>query len=68
MTNKYVFTFIEEVTSQIEIEAQTEEEARKIVEEGNFEDEEILDRNHMEILDRENIISYLNGTICSLNR
>tara|TARA_R100000458_G_C8124444_1_gene141985 strand:- start:302 stop:508 length:207 start_codon:yes stop_codon:yes gene_type:complete len=53
MSNKkyYVFTFVEEVTSQVKIEAQTEDEARKIIEEGNFTNEEILDRNHLEILD-----------------
>ena len=50
MANKYVFTFVEEVTAQIEIEAQTEDEARKIIEEGNFKNETILDRNNMEIL------------------
>ena len=51
MTNKYVFTFVEEVTSQVEIEAQNEEEARKIIYEGNFTNEEILDRSQMEILE-----------------
>tara|TARA_R100000655_G_scaffold60630_1_gene98985 strand:- start:339 stop:506 length:168 start_codon:yes stop_codon:yes gene_type:complete len=51
MNNKYVFTFVEEVTSQVEIEAQTEDEARKIIEEGNFRGEEILERNHLEILE-----------------
>ena len=51
MTNRYIFTFVEEVTCNVVVAAQTEDEAKKIVEEGNFNGEEILERIHLEVLD-----------------
>ena len=38
----FTFEFVEEVTSQVEVKAKTEAEARKKVEEGNFSNDEIM--------------------------
>jgi len=46
----YTFEFTEEVTSQVEIKAKTEAEAKKKVEEGNFSNDEIMERDHFEII------------------
>ena len=46
----YTFEFTEEVTSQVEVKAKTEAEARKKVEEGNFSNDEIMERDHFEII------------------
>ena len=45
----FTFEFTEEVTSQVEVKAETEAEARKKVEEGNFSNDEIMERDHFEI-------------------
>jgi len=45
----FTFEFTEEVTSQVEVKAKTEAEARKKVEEGNFSNDEIMERDHFEI-------------------
>jgi len=51
MNTKKIFkiTFVEEVTSSVKIEANTLEEAIKIVESGDFVGDEIEDRDHFQI-------------------
>ena len=46
---EYSITFVEEVTSEVKIKANTLEEAKKIVNSGDFKGEEIIDRDHFEI-------------------
>lgn len=46
----YVIDFVEEVTSQVKIKANTLEEAKKIVNSGDFTGDEIIDRDHFEII------------------
>jgi len=45
----YEITFIEECTSKVKIEANSLEEATKIVESGDFVNDEIVDRDHFQI-------------------
>ena len=45
----YEITFIEECTSKVKIEANSLEEATKIVESGDFVNDEIVDRDHLQI-------------------
>ena len=42
-------TFVEEVTSQVKIKAETLEKAEEIVESGNFANDEIIERDHFQI-------------------
>ena len=42
-------TFVEEVTSQVKIEAETFEEAKEMVDFGNFANDEIIERDHFQI-------------------
>ena len=51
MNTKKIFkiTFVEEVTSSVKIEANTLEEAIKIVESGDFVGDEVEDRDHFQI-------------------
>jgi len=51
MNTKKIFkiTFVEEVTSSVKIEANTLEEAIKIVESGDFVGDEIEERDHFQI-------------------
>jgi hypothetical protein len=42
-------TFVEEVTSQVKIEAETLEEAKEMVDFGNFANDEIIERDHFQI-------------------
>jgi hypothetical protein len=51
MNTKKIFkiTFAEEVTSSVKIEANTLEEAIKIVESGDFVGDEVEDRDHFQI-------------------
>jgi hypothetical protein len=42
-------TFVEEVTSQVKIEAETLEKAEQIIESGNFVNDEIIERDHFQI-------------------
>ena len=42
-------TFVEEVTSQVKIEAETLEKAEEMVESGNFVNDEIIERDHFQI-------------------
>jgi hypothetical protein len=44
-------TFTEECTSEVKIKANTLDEAIKIVESGNFVNDEIIDRDHFQITD-----------------
>jgi len=44
-------TFTEECTSQVKIKANTLEEAKKIVNSGDFMGDEIIDRDHFEIIE-----------------
>jgi len=44
-------TFTEECTSQVKIKANTLEEAKKIVNSGDFTGDEIIDRDHFEIIE-----------------
>ena len=43
-------TFTEECTSQVKIKANTLEEAKKIVNSGDFTGDEIIERDHFEII------------------
>jgi hypothetical protein len=42
-------TFVEEVTSQVKIKAETLEEAKEMVDFGNFANDEIIERDHFQI-------------------
>ena len=44
-------TFTEECTSQVKIKANTLEEAKKIVNSGDFTGDEIIDRDNFEIVE-----------------
>ena len=44
-------TFTEECTSQVKIKANNLEEAKKIVNSGDFTGDEIIDRDHFEIIE-----------------
>jgi hypothetical protein len=46
----YTFEFTEEITSRVEVKAKTEAEAKKKVEEGNFSNDKIMERDHFEII------------------
>ena len=45
----YVIDFVEEVTSQVKIQAKTLEEAKEIVNSGDFSGDEVIDRDNFEI-------------------
>ena len=45
----YQINFVEECTSEVKIKAKSENEARKIVESGDFIGDKIIDRNHFQI-------------------
>ena len=45
----YVIDFVEEVTSQVKIQAKTLEEAKEIVNNGDFSGDEVIDRDNFEI-------------------
>ena len=46
---KYVIHFVEECTSEVEIKAKSENEAKAIVESGDFIGDKIIDRDHFQI-------------------
>ena len=45
----YVIDFVEEVTSQVKVKAKNLEEAKKIVNSGDFIGDEVTDRDHFQI-------------------
>ena len=45
----YVIDFVEEVTSQVKIQAKNLKEAEKIVYNGDFIGDEVIDRDHFQI-------------------
>jgi hypothetical protein len=45
----YVIDFIEEVTSQVKIQAKNLKEAEKIVSSGDFMGDEVIERDHFQI-------------------
>ena len=45
----YNITFVEECTSQVKIKAKTLEEAKEIVNSGDFTGDEVIDRDNFEI-------------------
>lgn len=47
----FSITFTEECTSQVKIKANTLEEAKKIVNSGDFTGDEIIDRDNFEIVE-----------------
>ena len=45
----YVIDFVEEVTSQVKVKAKNLEEAKEIVNSGDFSGDEVTDRDHFQI-------------------
>jgi len=48
---KYKITFVEEVTSEVVVEAMSLKQAEKIVNQGAFDNDEIVDRDGFQITD-----------------
>jgi len=48
---KYKITFVEEVTSEVVVEAMSLKQAEKIVNQGTFDNDEIVDRDGFQITD-----------------
>ena len=48
---KYKVTFVEEVTSEVVVEAMSLKQAEKIVNQGGFDNDEIVDRDGFQITD-----------------
>ena len=46
---KFTFQFVEEVTSQVSVKAENEAEARQIIEQGEFSNDEVVERKYLEI-------------------
>ena len=46
----YVIDFVEEVTSQVKIKAKTLKEAEEILNSGDFTGDEVIDRDHFQII------------------
>ena len=46
----YVIDFVEEVTSQVKIKAKTSKEAEEILNSGDFTGDEVIDRDHFQII------------------
>ena len=45
----YKVTFVEETTNVVLVKAETEEKAREMVNSGDFNGDEVTDRDHFEI-------------------
>lgn len=50
-TKKYKITFVEEITNEVVVEAMSLEQAEKIVNQGAFDNEDIVDRDGFQITD-----------------